>query len=528
MADVVVVGSGIAGLFVANRCARAGLSTLVVTKKKRSDSSTNWAQGGIAAAMSNDDLEAHIKDTIEAGCGLSQPEIVKMVILESSDRIADLVSSGVQFDSGEDGFDLTIEGGHSSRRILHAKDATGAEIERALIVEARASPNLELLESHMAVDLVLEDKNADVKKIAGIWVLTPQGDVRTISAQAVIIATGGAGQIYRQTTNPSVATGDGIAMAHRAGAKVRDLEFVQFHPTALAVHGERPFLITEALRGHGAVLMTEKDIAKWEENGGEPSEYSFMLKHDSRGSLSTRDIVARAADQEIKKSGQNSVWLVTSHLDKDAIQDRFPTIQSRLKNHGLELGIDALPVAPAAHYLVGGISVDENGLATQCPTGSNDVQYPGLYAIGEAACTGLHGANRLASNSLLEAVVFSNRCAEHVIDNVEPNSELKSLPEWRADGLSNLMEHAPLRSDRIALQTTMTDDVGLVKRDERLKRAQRRLEFLREEVDLIWRGSIPTQEVVELRNMIHVSRLVTTAALRRKENVGLHYNLDHA
>ena len=527
MADVVVVGSGIAGLFVANRCARAGFSTLVVTKKNLSDSSTNWAQGGIAAAMSNDDLEAHIKDTIEAGCGLSQPEIVNMVILESSDRIADLVSSGVQFDSDEDGFDLTIEGGHSSRRILHAKDATGAEIERALIVEARASPNLELLESHMAVDLILEDKNADVKKIAGIWVLTPQGNVRTISTQAVIIATGGAGQIYRQTTNPSVATGDGIAMANRAGAKVRDLEFVQFHPTALAVRGERPFLISEALRGHGAVLMTSKDIEQWKTEGGEPANHSFMLKHDSRGSLATRDIVARATDQEMKKSGHNCVWLVTSHLDKNKIQHRFPTIQSRLKKHGLELGVDPLPVAPAAHYIVGGISVDENGLAKQCPTCSNDIQYPGLYAIGESACTGLHGANRLASNSLLEAVVFSNRCAEHVIQNVERNSNQKSLPEWRADGLSNFIEHAPLRSDRIALQTTMTDDVGLVKRDGRLKRAQRRLEFLREEVDLIWRGSLPTQEVVELRNMIHVSRLVTAAALRRKENIGLHYNLDH-
>ena len=527
MADVVVVGSGIAGLFVATRCARAGLSTLVVTKKNLSDSSTNWAQGGIAAAMSNTDLQAHINDTIEAGCGLSQPEIVEMVVKEAAERIEDLISSGVRFDSNEEGFDLAIEGGHSSRRILHAKDATGAEIERALIVEARASPNLELLESHMAVDLILKDKLSEIKRIAGIWILTPNGEVRTISAQAVIIATGGAGHIFRQTTNPPVATGDGIAMAHRAGAKVRDLEFVQFHPTALALPGERPFLITEALRGHGAILMTSRDLEKWKKGGGAPAEYSFMLNHDSRGSLATRDIVARAADQEMKRNGENSVWLATSHLEKKAVQERFPTIQSRLDKHGLELGVDALPVAPAAHYMVGGISVDENGLSRQQPSCSNELQYPGLYAIGEAACTGLHGANRLASNSLLEAVVFSHRCAEHVIENVSKNIEGSGLPEWRAEGLSDLAEHSPLRSDRIALQSTMTDDVGLVKRDARLQRARRRLELLREEVDRIWRGSLPTREVIELRNMIHVSRLVTAAALNRKENVGLHHNLDY-
>ena len=368
MVDIVVVGSGIAGLFVATRCARAGLSTLVVTKKNLSDSSTNWAQGGIAAAMSNTDLEAHIEDTIEAGCGLSQPEIVEMVVKEAADRIDDLISSGVQFDSDDMGFDLAMEGGHSSRRILHAKDATGAEIERALIVEARASPNLELLESHMAVDLILKEKNAEIKGIAGIWVLAPDGEVRTIPTQAVIIATGGAGHIYRQTTNPPVATGDGIAMAHRAGAIVRDLEFVQFHPTALALSGERPFLISEALRGHGAVLMTTEDIVKWNEGGGEPTPFSFMLKHDSRGSLATRDIVARAADQEMKRTGENCVWLVTSHLEKEQLQERFPTIHARLKTHGLELGIDALPVAPAAHYMVGGISVDENGLSRQNPS----------------------------------------------------------------------------------------------------------------------------------------------------------------
>ena len=251
-----------------------------------------------------------------------------------------------------------------------------------------------------------------------------------------------------------------------------------------------------------------------------------MLDYDKRGELASRDIVARAADQEMKRTGDNCVWLVTSHLKSMDLKQRFPTIQSRLDKHGLELGVEPLPVAPAAHYMVGGISVDKNGLAQQCPSCSNPLPFRGLYAIGEVACTGLHGANRLASNSLLEAVVFSNRCAEYVIANLKPKSN-EELPTWRADGLSNLVEHSPLRSDRIALQSTMTDDVGLVKRNVRLQRAQRRLEFLRQEVDHIWRGSLPTREVIELRNMIHVSRLVTAAAIGRKTNVGLHHNLDH-
>ena len=526
MAEVVVVGSGIAGLFVATRCARAGLSTVVVTKKNLADSSTNWAQGGIAAAMDETDFHAHIQDTIDAGCGLSNHRIVEMVVTESSQRIQDLVKAGVHFDSDESGFDLAIEGGHSKRRILHSKDATGAEIERALIQEARAAENLEILESHMAVDLILRDKNAEIKSIMGIWTLNPEGVVEAISANSVIVATGGAGHIYRQTTNPSVATGDGVAMAHRAGALVNDLEFVQFHPTAISIEGERPFLITEALRGHGAVLMTSEDRENWLSAEGDPKLFSFMNKYDSRGSLATRDIVARAADQEMKKSGEKCVWLETSHLNKEILDSEFPNISERLKRYGLELGKDPLPVAPAAHYLVGGIDVDENGQAKQSTSESKEVSYPGLYAIGETARTGLHGANRLASNSLLEAVVYSHRCAEHVIATTNKTSNNQNLPSWRAEGLTDLVEHTPLRSDRLALQATMNDDVGLVKRDVRLQRALRRLDLLREEVDRIWRRCIPSREVIELRNMIHVSELVTSAALNRRENIGLHYNID--
>ena len=546
MPDVVVVGSGIAGLFVAVRCARAGLDTIVVTKKNLSDSSTNWAQGGIAAVLDpldEEGLEAHVNDTIAAGCGLADEEVVRMVVNEAAGRIGDLIEAGVKFQHDEDGFDMAREGGHSNDRILHAKDATGAEIERALIAEARASPHLELLEAHMAIDLIIADRNADIRSIVGIWVLNPNGEVRTISTRAVIMATGGAGQLWRQTTNPKVATGDGIAMAHRAGAVVSDLEFVQFHPTALAVPGERPFLITEAVRGHGAVLMTERDLAAWkivDDATTDPAQFSFMLSADPRGSLATRDIVARAADEEMKRSGENHVWLVTEHLDTDEMSKRFPTVAARLARHGLRLGEHPLPVAPAAHYMVGGISVDKHGRAQQptnsgdesLPThspGYDDVQYTGLYAIGEAARTGLHGANRLASNSLLEAVVYSQKCAKAVIADLTPKSGnlASDLPPWRAEGLQDMLEHAPLATDRAALQATMTDDVGIVKRDARLQRAQRRLAHLTDEVDRIWRSCLPSQEIIELRNMIHVASLVTSAALLRQENIGLHYNLDH-
>ena len=546
MPDVVVVGSGIAGLFVAVRCARAGLDTIVVTKKNLSDSSTNWAQGGIAAVLDpldEEGLEAHVNDTIAAGCGLADEEVVRMVVNEAAGRIGDLIEAGVKFQHDEDGFDMAREGGHSNDRILHAKDATGAEIERALIAEARASPHLELLEAHMAIDLIIADRNADIRSIVGIWVLNPNGEVRTISTRAVIMATGGAGQLWRQTTNPNVATGDGIAMAHRAGAVVSDLEFLQFHPTALAVPGERPFLITEAVRGHGAVLMTERDLAAWkivDDATTDPAQFSFMLSADPRGSLATRDIVARAADEEMKRSGENHVWLVTEHLDTDEMSKRFPTVAARLARHGLRLGEHPLPVAPAAHYMVGGISVDKHGRAQQptnsgdesLPThspGYDDVQYTGLYAIGEAARTGLHGANRLASNSLLEAVVYSQKCAKAVIADLTPKSGnlASDLPPWRAEGLQDMLEHAPLATDRAALQATMTDDVGIVKRDARLQRAQRRLAHLTDEVDRIWRSCLPSQEIIELRNMIHVASLVTSAALLRQENIGLHYNLDH-
>ncbi len=557
MADVVVVGSGIAGLFIATRCARAGLDTIVVTKKNLSDSSTNWAQGGIAAALDPDDVEAHIADTIAAGGGLCDEDVVRFVVEESNDRIKDLIESGVQFDKDGDEFDLAMEGGHSSRRILHAKDATGAEIERALIAEARASLNLELLESHMAIDIIVEKEdnleiNADnfaspmISLIArGLWLLKPTGDVEAIQARHVILATGGAGQIYRDTTNPLVATGDGMAMAYRAGAEMGDMEFVQFHPTALKVPGERPFLISEAVRGHGGVLLTAKDSERLLiENSGlsevkNPEEFSFMLKYDNRGSLATRDIVARAIEQEMQNDGEESVGLHTFHLDTMEIQEKFPTIQARLNQLGatqkkepLQLGEDPLPVAPAAHYFVGGVRVTSEGVVYPQSSEHLPSRFLGLYAIGEVASTGLHGANRLASNSLLEAVVYSQRCVETVKEIASQDLAMAPL-SFNYKGLylhteewDNLIQHESLDKLVKSLQQLMTEDVGIVKHNRRLEGALLKLKEMQEQVQRIWKVSRPTQELIELRNMIQVGILVTEAALKREENVGLHYKVE--
>ena len=557
MADVVVVGSGIAGLFIATRCARAGLDTIVVTKKNLSDSSTNWAQGGIAAALDPDDVEAHIADTIAAGGGLCDEDVVRFVVEESNDRIKDLIESGVQFDKDGDEFDLAMEGGHSSRRILHAKDATGAEIERALIAEARASLNLELLESHMAIDIIVEKEdnleiNTDnlaspmISLIArGLWLLKPTGDVEAIQARHVILATGGAGQIYRDTTNPLVATGDGMAMAYRAGAEMGGMEFVQFHPTALKVPGERPFLISEAVRGHGGVLLTAKDSERLLiENSGlsevkNPEEFSFMLKYDNRGSLATRDIVARAIEQEMQNDGEESVGLHTFHLDTMEIQEKFPTIQARLNQLGatqkkepLQLGEDPLPVAPAAHYFVGGVRVTSEGVVYPQSSEHLPSRFLGLYAIGEVASTGLHGANRLASNSLLEAVVYSQRCVETVKEIASQDLAMAPL-SFNYKGLylhteewDNLIQHESLDKLVKSLQQLMTEDVGIVKHNRRLEGALLKLKEMQEQVQRIWKVSRPTQELIELRNMIQVGILVTEAALKREENVGLHYKVE--
>ncbi|MBT3357929.1 MAG: L-aspartate oxidase [Euryarchaeota archaeon] len=530
--DVIVVGSGIAGLFLAHRCASAGLKVAVVTKKSISTSSTNWAQGGIAGVLNPDDSEAlatHVTDTIASGAGLCDEEVVRSVVAEAADRIRDLVKHGVRFDKGEDGkYDKAREGGHSDRRILHSKDATGAEIERALTKRAKdeMDSDFSINENWMAIDLILREHGNPSAGICGIWCLSPAGNVHTLPARAIVLATGGAGHLHRATTNPAIATGDGVGMAYRAGADIKDMEFIQFHPTSLAISDTKPFLITEAMRGHGAILMTKSNYSDWKiaGDGVLPENFSYMKTSSPLGSLGTRDIVARATDTELKRSGDRNVLLVTEHLDTADLRDHFPMIANHLTSHGISLGPDPIPVVPAAHYMVGGIAVDEIGRALV-----NGVKMSGLYAIGEVACTGLHGANRLASNSLLEAVVYSERAAKNLIEQAETNSlpELRDdLPLWRADHLDVLTEHSPLRADLEALRSTMTLDVGLVKSDSRLKRAKRRITHLSEEAELVWRACKPTQDLVELRNLLDAANLVVDSSIARRENVGLHYNLD--
>lgn len=544
MVDVTIVGSGIAGLFVALRCARAGQNVALVTKQRLSDSTTNYAQGGIAGVLDSSDisaLEAHVEDTISSGAGLCNEDIVRLVVNEAAERIEDLVNEGVNFDRNAGGtYSLAMEGGHKQRRILHSKDATGAEIERALIAACREEKYLTIYEDCLALDLILEDRYSDHRKVVGLWCLKSDASVFTLPSRAVLLATGGAGQLWRHTTNPSVATGDGIAMAVRAGAAVKDLEFVQFHPTAYINNIDEPFLISEAVRGDGAVLMTSEDLAQWrnaikENPDSNPNDFSFMRHYDDRGSLATRDIVARATDAELKKSGRQHVLLITEHLDSENLTKRFPNIARKMMNDGLELGIDPIPVAPAAHYIVGGLAVNEWGEVLQRDLQIQDLTHStlskrmveGLYAIGEVACTGLHGANRLASNSLLEAVVFSHRAGERVIEWLSRGgNENTSLPDWRADGLSSLEEHAPLVHDRTELRSTMSDDVGLVKNNWRMNRAKRRLALLDEEVELVWMRCLPSRELVELRNMVQLAQMVISASIIREENVGLHYNLD--
>ena len=537
MAHVVIVGSGIAGLFAASMLADAGHEVTVATKQRTKDSSTNWAQGGIAAILDNTNtkaMEAHVQDTLRSGDGQCDEAVVRSIISEASERIQDLISLGVRFEKDSSGdFSLAKEGGHSSKRILHAKDATGREIERALSSYAEQHERIHLRPNTLAIDLIQRHHRHPEHGVAGVWCLDQLSkEVVTLQADAVVLATGGVGQLWKQTTNPSVATGDGLAMAYRAGACVDNLAFIQFHPTALWSTRERPFLISEAVRGEGGVLMDNAGLAAWNEATREaeitgealpsPEPFSFTLKHSPEGSMATRDIVARAIDQQMKTTGTGHVHLVTSHLNKEDLATKFPTIAGRLAEERLELGVDPIPVVPAAHYMVGGVRVDAIGRAHVRQT---DAVMPHLFAIGEVACTGMHGANRLASNSLLEAVVYAHRVAKHLIDH-PPEAYEGQHPPWRADGLNVLNEHAPIVHDRASLVSTMTQEVGIVRSNQRLRRAERRLALLNKEVELIWKGSLPSRAIVELRNLALIGHLVVTDALAQHQNRGLHFNVD--
>ena len=537
MAHIVIVGSGIAGLFAAAKLADANHNVTVITKQRTKDSSTNWAQGGIAAILdktNHDGMEAHVQDTLRSGDGLCNEEVVRSIILEAGERINDLINIGVNFEQRNDGsFSLAKEGGHSENRILHAKDATGKEIERALTQYAERHANITLLPNTLAIDLIQRQHGVDEEGIAGVWCLDQiSNEVLTVEADAIMLATGGVGRLWKATTNPGVATGDGLAMAYRAGACVQDLAFIQFHPTALFAKSNRPFLMSEALRGEGAVLLDHDGYERWiaacekakEEaiNPPKPNSYSFTLNHSKDGSMATRDIVARAIDQCLKTTGKSHVFLVTSHLDSKELKQHFPNIQRRLTKEGIELGIHPIPVVPAAHYMVGGIKVDHIGRAFV--RNSREIM-PHLYAIGEVACTGMHGANRLASNSLLEAVVYAHRASEFLIKNPPPTYEGRQ-PQWRAEGLASLREHAPIMHDRNSLLTTMDQEVGIVRTNQRLERASRRLELFHDEIDMLWRECIPSRELIELRNLSLIGTLVVEDALLQTSNSGLHFNLD--
>ena len=536
MAHIAIIGSGIAGLFAASKLADAGHLVSVITKQRPKDSSTNWAQGGIAAILdktNQDGMEAHVQDTLRSGDGACDEGVVRSIIHEAGDRIRDLIQIGVEFEKSNDGsYSFIREGGHSSKRILHAKDATGKEIERALTAFARKHPNITLKPNTLAIDLIQRQHGQPEMGVAGVWCLDQvTQSVVNIEADAIVLATGGVGRLWKETTNPDVSTGDGLAMAYRTGASVEHLAFIQFHPTALATKALRPFLISEAVRGVGAVLLDEAGLSAWTkaceeavalgEQKPAPDPYSFTLNHTPEGSMATRDIVARAIDQQMKKHGTPHVYLITSHLD-EPLDDKFPTIAKRLSKEGLKLGQDPIPVVPAAHYMVGGVRVDHIGRAFVRHQGGI---MPHLYAIGEVASTGMHGANRLASNSLLEAVVSAERVAQHLIQHPPP-PYAETHPSWRADGLGALKEHAPIIHDRNSLVRTMTEEVGIVRSNQRLKRAKRRLNLLHEEVDMMWKASRPTREIVELRNLCLIGKLVVEDALVQTENRGLHYNVD--
>jgi L-aspartate oxidase len=512
--DFLIIGSGIAGLSYALKVADYG-KVCIITKSNAEETATKYAQGGIAAVMyTPDTYEKHIRDTISAGDNLCKREIVEIAISESTDRVKELIEWGTNFDKKESGrYDLAKEGGHSEYRVLHHKDSTGLEIERALINQAKKHPNIEILENHFTIDIITQhhldievNKNSDIIDCYGAYVLNPTSKkIDTILSKLTLIATGGAGNVYSTTTNPNIATGDGIAMVSRAKGKIENMEFVQFHPTSLYNPLEKPsFLITEALRGFGAILKTIK-------------EKEFMQKYDKRGSLAPRDIVARAIDNELKLSGEDHVYLDCRHLDNNALISEFPGIYAKCLSIGIDITKEMIPIVPAAHYLCGGIKVDEYG----CSSVKN------LYATGECASTGLHGANRLASNSLLESAVFSHRASLDSISKIKSIEFCNEIPDWDASGTVLNEEMILVTQSLKELQLIMSNYVGIVRSDLRLKRALDRLEIIYRENEKLYEKSILTVKICELRNLINVAYLIIKMAMQRKESRGLHYSLDY-
>ena len=512
--DFLVVGSGIAGLSFALKASMLG-KVLIVTKSNEDESNTKYAQGGVAVVTNQgDSFDKHIEDTLIAGDGLCNPQVVENVIKEGPARIQELIEYGTSFDKEASGeYDLAKEGGHSEHRILHYKDITGYEIERALLAKVHENPNIEILTHYFAVDLITQhhlgehvDKRSDNISCYGIYALnTKSGEVEKILARITLMATGGAGHVYASTTNPTIATGDGIAMVYRAKGKVRNMEFIQFHPTALYNPREYPaFLISEAVRGFGGILRRAN---------GE----SFMEEYDSRGSLAPRDIVARAIDAEMKKSGLDYVYLDITHRSKADLLSHFPNIYEKCLSIGLDMTKDFIPVTPAAHYLCGGIMVNEFGATS----------IHNLYACGECASTGLHGANRLASNSLLEAAVYAHRIFKDASTNFISTSFKENIPNWDDSNTKLLNEDILVTHNLRETQKFMSDYVGIVRSDFRLDRAMRRLGLLHEETESFYKRTKLSVKLCELRNVLQVAYLVVKSAMSRKESRGLHYTTDY-
>ncbi|MEI6950575.1 L-aspartate oxidase [Paraflavisolibacter sp. H34] len=517
--DFLVIGSGIAGLVYALKVAQhfPDKQVTIITKAAADETNTKYAQGGVAVVndQDNDSFEKHIEDTLIAGDGLCQKDIVDLVVKEGPARVQEIIDWGTQFDKDHAGeYKLGKEGGHSEFRILHHKDVTGKEIERALLDAVTSAPNIQIVKHCFVVDIItqhhlgyLVTKSTPDIECYGVYVLNSQTNrIDKILSKTTLLATGGNGQVYRTTTNPSIATGDGVAMVYRAKGRIENMEFIQFHPTALYEPGVRgqAFLITEAVRGDGGILRNKAGEA-------------FMARYDERKDLAPRDIVARAIDSEMKRTGTENVFLDCSHMEIEKFREHFPNIYEKCLSLGIDVAGDMIPVAPAAHYSCGGIKTDEWGRTS----------IRNLYACGECASTGLHGANRLASNSLLEAMVFAHRCYVDAVNHADGLKDLPPVPDWNAKGTADPKEMILITQSLKELQQVMSDYVGIVRNNVRLERAMKRIDLLYEETEGLYQNTTVSPQLLELRNMITVGYLIIKGAAFRKESRGLHFNTDY-
>lgn len=510
--DFLVLGSGIAGLSFALKAAEIG-TVVIITKKARAESNTNYAQGGIAAVVSPDDsFDLHIRDTLECGVGLCHTDAVEVLVKEGPLRLKELLELGVQFTQEEGRLQLGKEGGHSRNRIVHAQDLTGREIERALLHRIAEHQNITVYEHHISIDLITEHHIAKhVTSVTpihcwGVYALDIENNrMKKFLSKFTVLSTGGLGQVYLHTTNPPIATGDGFAMAYRAGAALANMEFIQFHPTTLYNSGSPAFLISEAVRGFGGILKTK-------------DEQEFMQKYDSRGSLAPRDIVARAIDTELKKRGDEFVYLDLRHLPSINVKEHFPNIYTTcLTKYKIDITGEPIPVVPSAHYSCGGVLTDLRGRTS----------IANLYTCGEVSMTGVHGANRLASNSLLEAIVFSHRAVEDIKQLLKTQRQSSpNIPQWDESGTFNAEEWVLIEHDRKEIQEIMWDYVGIVRSKARLERAQRRIKLIKDEIEVFYKKTKVTEGLVELRNIALVANLIVRSAMMRKESRGLHYTTD--